>query len=378
MVSGAQGEKLIRLLPLRYISNERIRRMVERVQDGQPLSAHELLLIQEAKANAGYLERPELYLDALLSEGFAQEVRQHASEIQQAVQENNLALVRDLLSKPPLEMRRDDETDLGAVLESLETNDLQVISLGKNLEGIENIWGPLLPGGVYTIAAPEGSGKSALAEQIMLNAATAGVSCVDFSIELSSEARALRYAQHLYGPSVGPMAFYNRLRNPRGFNEADSAKAKQALSGLPLYVESGVENIHHLLSLADRYISRRNAKLFTVDFIQAMSGERGQEDPYTVITQAMKLLYTFARDNQVTFLVLSQMNREGVKAAMEGKALNNTALEGSGKIGQFSWVVSFIIKNEVGATMHTTKNRPTGMLGQIPLRYNGAYLSFHT
>jgi replicative DNA helicase len=143
-------------------------------------------------------------------------------------------------------------------------------------------------------------------------------------------------------------------------------------------VESGVENIHHLLSLADRYISRRNAKLFTVDFIQAMSGERGQEDPYTVITQAMKLLYTFARDNQVTFLVLSQMNREGVKAAMEGKALNNTALEGSGKIGQFSWVVSFIIKNEVGATMHTTKNRPTGMLGQIPLRYNGAYLSFHT
>jgi replicative DNA helicase len=352
--------------------------MVERLQDGQPLSAQELLLLQEAKANAGYLERPELYLDALLAEGFAQEVREHAGQLQQALEGSDLTLVRDLLSKPPLEMRRDDETDLGTVLDSLESSELQVIGLGKGLEGLEDVWGPLLPGGVYTIAAPEGTGKSALAEQIMLDAAINGISCVDFSIELSSEARALRYAQHLYGPQVGPMAFYNRRRNPMGFNETDATKAKQALSGLPLYVESGVENIHHLLSLADRYISRRNAKLFTVDFIQAMSGERGQEDPYTVITQAMKLLYTFARDNQVTFLVLSQMNREGIKAALEGKPLNNTALEGSGKIGQFSWVVGFIIKNEAGVALHTTKNRATGMLGTLPLRYDGSYLTFST
>lgn len=377
---GAQGEKLVRLLPLRYVEDERVRRMAEKVQDGQPLGAHELLLLGEAKANAGMLERPELYLDALLAEGFAHDTQRWTDSVRQALEGRRLDEVRELLSAPPLELRREDETDLATVLESLEDVGSNVIPLSPQLPRLEERWGPLLPGGVYTIAAPEGTGKSALAEQLMLDAAAVGVPCVDFTIELSTEARALRYAQHLYGSAVGPMAFYNRWRNPTGYDRVRAEKARNALAELPLYVESGVENVHHMLSLADRYISRRGARLFTVDFIQAMSGEKGADDPYTVITQAMKLLYSFARDNQVTFLVLSQMNRDGVKAAYEGKPITNNALEGSSKIGQFSWVVSFIIRNpETGLyTLHVTKNRATGMLGELPLDYDGDHLTFKT
>ncbi|MDX2005276.1 MAG: DnaB-like helicase C-terminal domain-containing protein [Meiothermus sp.] len=375
---GPEGERLLFMLPDRYVEDERLKEVLHKLQTKQPLMAGELMLLQDAKASAGNLERPEMYLDALLLGGFSDEVTKYSAEIQTHLRSGDLSTVRDLLSKPPLEINRDEGNDVGSILEANDTVTDNTIPLGSSLVGLETVWGPLMPTAVYTIAAPEGTGKSALAEQIMLETAFQGIGVVDFSVELAANVRAMRYMQHLYGADVGPRAFYGRKQLGSTYNETLANKAKAQLKGLPLYIEEGVENIHAILSRARHYMNTKNCKVFCVDFVQALSGDKSGEDPYTTITQAMRLLFAFARDSGATFLVTSQMNKEGVKSAYAGAPITNTALEGSSKIGQFSWVVSFIIRDPTtgGHILHTTKNRTGGSLGQTPMTYDGQHLTF--
>lgn len=374
---GADGLQFLRRVPLKYFS-ERNRRIAERLLEGRALPAGDILLLEDV-ASREVLDHPESYVHTLYLEGYMDEVERFANSLKKAASFRNEFEVEMLLSNPPLqESLEDEEYAVGSVLEQLGGGPEYTIPVPGTLPTFATYWGPMMPGGVYVVAAPEGVGKSALAEQFALEVAMSGMPVVDFTLELAPEVRVLRYMQHLYGPSVGPMAYYSR----KGWNPEEAEKARKHLAELPLFVVSGVDSVNRMLAVADKFVSK-GAKLFIVDFIQSIASDDGSTDLYSVITNAMKQIFRFARDRQVVFMVLSQMNREGVRRATqpdkEGRTFppDNTAIEGSSKIPQYAWVVTFVLpQSNSSRKVWVTKNRTGGLTGEFEVAYNGEYLTF--
>lgn len=374
--AGADGIKQLMRVPLHYFSNPTYRRVAEKLIDGQPLGGESLLLRDIAIVQG--LPPLEQAVNDLLLEGYLREVEHHASRVQQACVRRDLGQVSDLITSFPTEpFSTGEEYTISMLLDDL--NEPQyTVDLPPELAGLQKIWGPLYPGGVYVVAAPEGVGKSAFAEQLALHAAKSGYPVVDFTLELAAQVRVLRYLQHLGGADVGPQAYFQKT-----VNREKLSKLKNDLANLPLYIVSGTDDIHSIIGTAERFTESQGAKVFVLDFVQSLVGGENT-DQYTLITNAMKQIFRFARDTGTVWLVLSQMNREGVRRALYGDQSgqpvppDNTAIEGSSKVPQYAWVVSFILpKSPHQREIWTTKNRIGGLTTHVTANYIGEYLTFH-
>jgi replicative DNA helicase len=374
--AGPDGVKQLMRVPLHYFSNPTYRRIAEKLIDDQPLGGESLLLRDIAIVQG--LPPLEQAVNDLLLEGYLREVEHHATRVQQACVRRDLGQVSDLITSFPTEpFSTGEEYTISMLLDNL--NEPQyTVDLPPELAGLQKIWGPLYPGGVYVVAAPEGVGKSAFAEQIALHAAKSGYPVVDFTLELAAQVRVLRYLQHLGGADVGPQAYFQKT-----VNREKLSKLKSDLANLPLYIVSGTDDIHSIIGTAERFTESQGAKVFVLDFVQSLVGGENT-DQYTLITNAMKQIFRFARDTGTVWLVLSQMNREGVRRVLYGDQNgqpvppDNTAIEGSSKVPQYAWVVSFILpKSPHQREIWTTKNRIGGLTTHVTANYIGEYLTFH-
>ncbi|AYJ74726.2 replicative DNA helicase [Thermus phage phiFa] len=365
------GVKALQRVPLRYFTNPIHRRIAERLLEGLPLGG-EALMLRDVALSQG-LPPLEQAINDLLLEGYLREVEQHAAKIHKACLSRDLSQVNDLITSFPTEpFHTGEEYTISMLLEELEEPSY-TIPLPPELLGLQNLWGPLYPGGVYVVAAPEGAGKSALAEQTALHAARQGIAVVDFTLELAAQVRVLRYLQHLGGAAVGPQAYFQgRLDREK------LAQYREELHNLPLHIVSGTDDVHAMLAAAERF---EDARLFVVDFVQSLGV--GDVDQYTLITNAMKQIFRYARDTNTIWLVLSQMNREGLRRVLyndSGQPVppDNTALEGSSKIAQYAWTVTFILpRSQASRDVWVTKNRIGGITGHVQATYVGEYLTFH-
>lgn len=374
--AGPEGVKQLLRIPFHYFSNPTYRRIAEKLAEGQPLGGEALLLRDVAIVQG--LPPLEQAVNDLLLEGYLHEVERHAAKVQQACLKRDLGLVSDLLTSFPTEpFSTGEEYTISMLLDDL-SEPPYTIDLPPELTGLQKVWGPLYPGGVYVVAAPEGVGKSAFAEQIALHAAKNGYPVVDLTLELAAQVRVLRYLQHLGGADVGPQAYFQKT-----VNQEKLKALREELAELPLFIVSGTDDIHSIMGTAERFVEHKEAKLFVVDFVQSLVGGENT-DLYTLITNAMKQIFRFARDTGTIWLVLSQMNREGVRRALYGSdngqplPPDNTAIEGSSKVPQYAWVVSFILpKSSHQREIWTTKNRIGGLTTHVTANYIGEYLTFH-
>lgn len=211
-----------------------------------------------------------------------------------------------------------------------------------------NTWGGLAAGSFHVLAADPGGGKSALVEELdlMLGHPKSGVRPGVMSLEMKKEFKMARYAQHLYGDSVGPRAILS--------GTADSTLLGQAMRELHEYNIFIDDTKYQRYGLVDAMYAMKDeydVSYISVDFLQLITPFKG-ESRYDSVANSVLALFDFARDTNTPVIAISQMNREGRKLAERPRM---TDLEGAGTIEQLAWTVNFLWdKNRIAATKGST------------------------
>lgn len=240
-------------------------------------------------------------------------------------------------------------------------------------DGLNDIIGGLRPGGLYTIGARPGAGKSVCGIQLAESLAHHG-SVAMLSLEMSQDdvnKRLLAHQKHI------PM---ERLTNPKTLTHADYAAMGEWLetNRLPIAVHKGAQVTLTDIRRFSRNVHRRVPLAgVIVDYLQLMAqapnDKRGRQEFVADMSRGLKLL---AIDMNVPVVMLSQLNRGS--SHREDKRPVITDLRESGAIEQDSDVVILLHRDTMDPElahrleMSVAKNRH-GRPGVVDLEFAGHY-----
>lgn len=215
------------------------------------------------------------------------------------------------------------------------------------------------------LAARPSQGKTALAMQWAEHAAGQGHPVGIFSCEMGRHQIALRSLQAAIGTSG------YALRNPRILDEdtwVALARATGRLADLPIYINDiGVLSHSDIMVQARRVVREHGVKLIIVDFIQLISGPRGDGRNREIGMVAQTLKAT-AKALDIPIIALSQLSRRCVEEKREPELHD---LRDSGEIEAHADVAIFIhhVNEEDGtAWLKVAKNRQLAT-GRVPVTW---------
>lgn len=180
------------------------------------------------------------------------------------------------------------------------------------IEELDEFSGGIPTGEGILIAARPGEGKTALLMQMVehiaaFHAVPAGV----FSIEMSGRSLVTRMILSRTGlPSVAL-----RKGELTAKQIATRDKALLDIGQLPIYIDdSSIATVQHIEKTARAWL-KAGIKILALDFIQLVSaGKLSQGDTRSsFVGEVAKALIRIAKEHDVPFIVLSQLNRESVK-----------------------------------------------------------------
>ncbi len=242
----------------------------------------------------------------------------------------------------------------------------------------------LHPSDLVILAARPAMGKTALALNILANAAQAGKTVAMFSLEMSNP--------QLAGRLLSVASGVNMQRFRRGDLSQDEwmriSEALNRLNRYPVYLDDTPRMTPSQIRAKCRQI-KAQAKaldLVVVDYIQLMSlpaseGRFGnRENEIAHISRSLKML---AKELDVPVLALSQLNRELEKR--EDKRPRMSDLRESGAIEQDADIILFLHRpivyepkslerlNDAEVIVAKHRNGPTG---NVPLTFNREIVRF--
>lgn len=266
---------------------------------------------------------------------------------------------------PPTELIEESEARLFALVQSLTTQELSTLSFGEaasigvklaeaaargerrglstGLIDLDTKLGGMQQTDLIILAGRPSMGKSALATNIAVSNAKAGVSVDFYSLEMSASQLAMRQL----GSEIEIPADRMRSGKMERVQLESLAKSAHALRDLPLTIdETGGLSIAQLSARARRTKRRKDTGLIVVDYLQLMQSSRrrpGQNrvEDITEITTGLKAL---AKELQVPVLALSQLSRN--VEHRDNKRPQLSDLRESGSIEQDADVVMFVYREE--------------------------------
>jgi replicative DNA helicase len=272
-----------------------------------------------------------------------------------------------------------------ALLDRLEGRGATGLKVGfSRLDGITQ---GFQPGNLVVLAARPGIGKTALALNWLLRAASQHKAhAALFSLEMSKEevfTRLLAAHSSVNMKAVAAGSFDD-------FVQKKLLVARDELLDMHIYVndQAGI-TVQQINAMVERHLSRSNQKLdmVIVDYLQLMSSPEGsraakQSEAVRIgeISRGFKLM---AKDHSVPVVVLSQLNRE-VEHRQGGRP-QLSDLRDSGAIEQDADIVMFIHRKmkpalegeeeDRSAELLVAKHR-NGPTGVVPLYFEGEYARF--
>lgn len=238
------------------------------------------------------------------------------------------------------------------------------------------------PGQLIVLAANPSMGKSALALQFLMHAASKGYGGALFSLEMSaSEIGDRMFSQHAMVP---------HMRVRRGnLDETDwqcVIESRDFLDRLPIVVDDrpGL-TATEFRSRCRRLVADGAIKIAVVDHLQIMGKESKQAKEIEHLTETTATLKRVAKELRIPIIVLSQLSRENTKRPDQRPT--NADLRGSGSIEQDADLVMFLHrpemfkpKGEAGelkgkAELIISKQRD-GPLGVVSLIFEDKYVKF--
>lgn len=218
-----------------------------------------------------------------------------------------------------------------------------VTGIRTGITRLDVITAGLQPEQVVTIAGDTGGGKTAMAMQIATLCAQdpEGVAIV-FNLEMSRLELGEREFVHVSG--------INSQRLKHGALDHDAFKtlhgAKQRIDELPLYIEKRADSMRVIEARCRRLRAKFPAKqkvLGVLDTLQLMGNSGPKDNRAREIGMISKWVKRMAGQLSMTWIMVSQLNREGAKAKKdkEGNVLPPTIheLKESGDIEQDSDII---------------------------------------
>ncbi len=258
-----------------------------------------------------------------------------------------------------------------------------ITGVATGYEELDRITAGLQPSEMIILAARPSMGKTALAMNIVQQAAVFGskVTVAVFSLEMSTESLALRMLC-----SLGRIDS-QRIRTGK-LHENDWPKLTRAtgmLADAPIFIDDtpGLTALE-MRAKARRLKSENNLGLIVVDYLQLMQGKTNSENRTQEISEISRSLKAMAKELNVPVLALSQLNR-GLENRTD-KRPQLADLRESGAIEQDADVIMFIYRDEVYNRAEDNPNRGmaeiiiakqrNGPTGMVKMTFLGEYTTF--
>ncbi len=212
-------------------------------------------------------------------------------------------------------------------------------------------------GTVTVLGGRPSSGKSAMAINMMVNAAQNGVKVWFVSIEMPKKDVVARAEAILSGVPLS--AIMGRMTDA----EKDAVIAVQqqhadTLNNIVVHHVGSISTVD-FMALAARKAERDGVGLIVIDYMQIMEVDhRLHKTEYDRVTEVSKVIRRTARENNVPILALSQLKRP----SHEGKAAGMGDMRSSGQIEQDAHVI---------LALNRTQERPDNIAVSILKNRNG-------
>lgn len=251
--------------------------------------------------------------------------------------------------------------------------------ISTGIPGLDRMIGGGFKGGKQVILAARPSvGKSSLAQQFCLNLAMAGIPAAFLSQEMSKDELTDRAVAN-----IGRIPL-DRVISGR-LNDEDYSRLTEAVERLrdcPLYLDDQPAlTLHDISAKARMLVRQHGVRLIALDYLQLCAGadDASRHHQIESLSRGLKKL---ARQLDVCFVTLSQLNREVEKRTSGRPALSD--LKESGAIEEDADIVMLLSRNANATAqdgfqvlnLDVPKNRQ-GRVGTLALGFNGAHQEWH-
>jgi len=214
--------------------------------------------------------------------------------------------IAQIASKQIRKPERDKAETLSQVLWNLEHGVENAVATG--FASLDRSFGGFNIGQVTFIAARTSKGKTALASNIAINVAKAGIPTAYFTLEMTTDEMWLRALG-----SEAQIDMFSARR--RGYRDGESARvhaAEKLLGEIPLEILYRPSMRPRDLRLECRRHGRElgGLKLVIIDYFNLMRGDRRERERWIEMQGVILALKEIAGELGIPLLVLSQLNRE--------------------------------------------------------------------
>ena len=235
------------------------------------------------------------------------------------------------------------------------------------MKNLDNYVGGLEGGDVAIIAARPSVGKSAFANQIIVNCCRRGMKVGLFNVELTKAQVYYRFLSHVSGIELP------RIRNATAFQNNEEElfnKANAEMRKYRLNIHCGDITIEKIKSLAEL----NKYDVIFIDYLQLVSINGKFSSRNEEVGRLSKFIKGIAMKNNIPVIALSQLNRNHD----EDKEPSLVSLGESGKIEQDASVIIFLWnkdgdKSKKGIKVAKSRN---GETGKGLLTFEGAKMKF--
>ena len=259
------------------------------------------------------------------------------------------------------------------------------VGVPTGFNDIDRMTSGLKGGQLVILAARPAQGKSALAMNIMMNAARSGYGCALFSLEMSGQEMAERMICSEAGTSISVVrqGFLGKQSFPKIINSGSE------IAGQTIYIdETPALSLYALRAKARRLKMQHGIGFIVIDYLQLMRcpSKRADSNRALEIADITGGLKQLAKELDLPILALSQLNREAERRG-EPKLSD---LRESGSIEQDADIVMLMHREVPGPkddeeTRQDKINAPTqvivakhrnGAVGEILLKFDGEITKF--
>jgi len=243
-------------------------------------------------------------------------------------------------------------------IEKLASGEIKALGMETGYDDLDFILTGLKPSDLIIVAGRPSMGKTALAMNIIENAAKAGNNQAIFSLEMNDESLVFRAISSI--SKIDSFKIRNGKLNKEEIEQVRAACRILANMGIFIDDSAGLSP-YDIRSRARRIKEKYDIKAIWIDYLQlSHTKARSKEEETSIISRELKAM---AKELKVPVIALSQLNR-GCESRTDKRPLLSD-LRDSGAIEQDADVVAFVYRDEV---YNDSEHNPLKGIAEILIR----------
>jgi replicative DNA helicase len=234
--------------------------------------------------------------------------------LSEVVQKALVSVAADAESKGRIETAAEVAMNRLSVYEDMVKNRGKLIGVPSGFKTLDETTGGFRNGQVIVIGAPTKGGKTALALNMAMRAASRDVPVGIISLEMSSGELLDRLVASLSGAAVADLS-----RDPTKALMDKIRWGISQVSKLPIFIrdESSINPLQ-LRAAARRMVAAHGVKLLVVDYIQLIEPLNRKDGREQQVAEASRTIKILAKELGIPIIALTQLNSEGYSRESRG------------------------------------------------------------